>query len=378
MTQFQTAVNLQPALGVAGDFWGANPKATVIAGEGTLVSGPEGLYVGRACWIGTDSLLYNRGNGTPAGLVAREQQAFITSFLGETSLWIPPGQPVTVYAVADMLLKNDGLTTSAVGDLLYADQATGKVAAAVGGTAQAASFTASIASNVVASTGSISTNTCTASIAGTTMTVTAILTGAIMPGQALTGTNVPAGCTVVAQLTGATVGATGTYSVSIDSGTVTSTTITASGGCLTVVSMTSGLVSVGNTLTGTGVTAGNTVLANVTGAGGAGKYYVSVGDTVSSQAITASGGTMTVTAVASGSIDVGETIVGGTTGSYVTRNATTPAGSNVTGTGNTGTYKVSVGETVGSTTISIVGNVATKWYVRNVALVGELMKVSAY
>ena len=373
---FQQSVNLTPALGVPGQFWGANPKATVIAGEGALVAGPEGLYIGRFAWKASDGLLYNRGNGAPLGFVAHEQQAVITTFLAETSMWIPPGSPVTLYRVADFLAKNDGITASAEGDVIYADQATGKVAAAVGGTSMAASFTASIAANIAASTCSISTNTGTASIAATVMTVGAISTGAYAPGQTLTGTNVAAGTTIVNQLTG-TAGSTGTYTVSIDQ-TVGSTTITGSGGCFTVVSMTSGLVSVGNTLSGGSTTSGNTVLANITGAGGAGKYWVSVGDTISSQAITVSGGTMTVTAVASGGIYVGETIVGGTTGSYVTRNATTPAGSNVTGTGGTGTYKVSVGETVGSTTITIVGNVATQWYARNVAAVGELIKISAY
>lgn len=64
----------------------------------------------------------------------------------------------------------------------------------------------------------------TASIATTTMTVTVASSGTVTPGMLLTGTGVTAGTRVVAQLTGTT-GGVGTYSVSI-SQTVSSTTIT--------------------------------------------------------------------------------------------------------------------------------------------------------
>lgn len=65
----------------------------------------------------------------------------------------------------------------------------------------------------------------TASIAAAVMTVTVVASGALGAGQTLAGTGVTAGTTVVAQLTGPT-GGTGTYSVSV-SQTVSSTTITA-------------------------------------------------------------------------------------------------------------------------------------------------------
>ena len=65
--------------------------------------------------------------------------------------------------------------------------------------------------------------TFTASIATTTMTVSAIASGVLLPGMTLTGTGVSAGTRIVAQLTG-TAGETGTYSVTI-SQTVASTTV---------------------------------------------------------------------------------------------------------------------------------------------------------
>lgn len=67
----------------------------------------------------------------------------------------------------------------------------------------------------------------TASIAGTTMTVTAVGSGALTVGQTLSGSGVTAGTKVLAQLTG-TPGGIGTYQVSA-SQTVASTTVTGAG-----------------------------------------------------------------------------------------------------------------------------------------------------
>lgn len=64
----------------------------------------------------------------------------------------------------------------------------------------------------------------TASIATTTMTVSAVASGTLYPSMLITGTGVTAGTYIVAQLTGTTGGA-GTYTVSA-SQTVSSTTIT--------------------------------------------------------------------------------------------------------------------------------------------------------
>lgn len=66
----------------------------------------------------------------------------------------------------------------------------------------------------------------TAAIAGTLLTVSAVGSGTLYAGQLLTGTGVSAGTTIVQQLTG-TVGGVGTYLVSV-SQTTASTTITTS------------------------------------------------------------------------------------------------------------------------------------------------------
>lgn len=43
---FQTKVNRQQAPAIAGDFASANPRASMLATEGTLVAGVSGVTVG--------------------------------------------------------------------------------------------------------------------------------------------------------------------------------------------------------------------------------------------------------------------------------------------------------------------------------------------
>ena len=105
----------------------------------------------------------------------------------------------------------------------------------------------------------------TASIAGNIMTVTVMSpgSGVIGIGQYISGTNVGASTKILSQLTG-TPGDTGTYKVNLAQ-TVTSTTIT---------TITSGILYLGAVISGTGITAGTTVTAFGTGTGGTGTYTV--------------------------------------------------------------------------------------------------------
>jgi hypothetical protein len=206
--------------------------------------------------------------------------------------------------------------------------------------------TGSIAANVVV--GRIDPNVGTASIAGTTMTVSAITTGAYAPGQTASGVGIASGTTIVSQLTG-TAGSTGTYQVSI-SQTVASTTVTGSGGCLTVATVTTGTLAVGQKLSGSGVTSNTTITNFLTGVGGTGKYAVDLSQTVApSTTITATGGTLTVTVVSTGSLGLGDVLVGAgiTSGNEIT--------AFLTGVGGTGTYLVSVGDTFASGSITVAG-----------------------
>jgi hypothetical protein len=152
------------------------------------------------------------------------------------------------------------------------------------------------------------TNSTAASIAGNVMTVAATVTGGFVVGGVLSGTGVTAGTTILEQLTG-TAGVEGTYLVS-EIQTVATTTITQAYGLMTVGAMASGTFAVGQTITGTGVAAGTTITAIVTGTGGAGTYVTSGGaQTVSATAV--SGGQLVVTY---DSVSSAFVITGGTPG----------------------------------------------------------------
>jgi len=203
--------------------------------------------------------------------------------------------------------------------------------------------TGSIAPNVVV--GSIAPNSCTASIAGTIMTVTAISAGTVLgAGQALAGTGVTLGTVITSQLTG-TPGNIGTYVVNL-SQSVASTTINASGAGLTVTSITSGTLAVGQSLSGTNVVSGTAINGLGTGTGGIGTYTLSLIQTIASEILTASGATLTVTAVTMGTLQVSDLLagVGVTPGTTIS--------TFLTGTGGVGTYLVNYSQTVASTIIT--------------------------
>ncbi len=241
-------------------------------------------------------------------------------------------------------IVSDGTTHAATVSLAAASSFSNAAALIQTGLNAGVAFTGVIAANVV--TGTINPNAVTGSIAGTTLTVSAVATGVLAAGQTISGSGIAAGTTIVAQLTG-TAGSTGTYQVSV-SQTVGSTSITASGGGLTVSAVVSGTLAVGQTLTGSGVTTGTTITALGTGTGGTGTYAVNDSQTVGSESITANGGTLTASAV-TGTLAVGDVIAGAgvTLGNHIT--------AAITGTGGSGTYFVSVGDTVGSEAMTVSG-----------------------
>jgi hypothetical protein len=190
---FQRTINQYPALAVEGDFASANPRASMLAGEGALVAGTGGLTVGRFAWVSSERTALNTGTGVPSGFVHREMQAAITAWLDAASMVIPGGRQITLAVEGDFWARCINAATP--GQKAFANLDTGEVIAANAG--------ASVAAASV-----------TASISGTTMTVSAVGSGALAPGQSLTGANVAAGTNIVAQLTG-TAGSTGTYQVDI-------------------------------------------------------------------------------------------------------------------------------------------------------------------
>jgi len=130
------------------------------------------------------------------------------------------------------------------------------------------------------------TNSTAASITGNIMTVGAVVTGAFVVGGVLSGTGVTTGTFIVSQLSG-TAGGVGTYKVSAIQNVAT-TTITQSYGLLTVATMVSGTLAVGQVISGGTTAAGSTITALGTGTGGIGTYVISGGaQTVSATTISA-------------------------------------------------------------------------------------------
>jgi hypothetical protein len=285
MGGFQTSVNYNPAFGVEGAFASTNPRAVVNAGAGGLIAGDNGAIVGRFAWTtdefidfdGAPAVVNCFGAGAIAGFVANEQQALIEVYLGQSSLLVPQGFPVTLFKEGDFWVKNRGATTAVPGQKVYANFADGGATAQATGAPLAGGT--STASTIAAETASF-----TASIANNVMTVTGAVTGTIYPGSAISGTNVASGTTIIEQLSG-TIGGDGTYAVSIAEQTVAATTITATYGLLTVGGTVAGTFGLGDTVSGSGVTAGTTITALGTGTGGAGTYIVNLTQTVGSEAI---------------------------------------------------------------------------------------------
>lgn len=147
---------------------------------------------------------------------------------------------------------------------------------------------ASVTGAIAASTASV-----TGSIAGIILNVSAVASGVLVPGGSITGTGVTAGTIIQQQLSGTT-GGVGTYAVNL-SQTVASTAIAETYGTLTVSAVSSGALAVGQTLSGSGVTASTQITGLGTGTGGTGTYFVNPSQTAASTTITASATPVLVT-----------------------------------------------------------------------------------
>lgn len=138
-------------------------------------------------------------------------------------------------------------------------------------------------------------------VTGGGLTVTTMSTGdgGFYVGQVVSGTGIGTGTKILAAGTGA--GGAGTYVLDTAPTAGTNIAVTGAGGLLTVGGTITGAFNVGNVIHGSGVTAGSTITMNaastgalgLTGAGGAGTYIVTEGDTISSQEIDVYSGTET-------------------------------------------------------------------------------------
>jgi len=214
-------------------------------------------------------------------------------------------------------------------------------------------------------------------ISGTTLTVSLMKSGTIAAGQQLFGLGITAGTVITALGTGT--GGVGTYTLNIshtiatqqDFNSATAGAIVTgsiSGTTLTVTAVTSGTLYPGQTLQGTGITAGTIITAlggsaaisfSITAAG----TGYAIGDTITvNGGVYASQATYTVATIGGSGAVTGLTLV--SNGSYTiqpgTPSTTITSGNGTgltltltfgTGAGGAGTYVVSTSQTVSSTTV---------------------------
>lgn len=250
---FQQVINDYQAPGVEGDFASTNPFSSVLAGPGALVAPKGGLRVGYFFWVGPNGQTSQSFvAGYQVAFLGRNEQALITEFLGEYTMLVPEGFMITGYNVGDFWARFAAGATP--GQNVYADPTDG------------APLSGASAPALATVTGSFGgTGTGTLVNASTTLTMATVTGGVVSVNDVVTGTSIPVGTTIVAQLTGPAGGA-GTYQMSAAAtATVGSAeAITTASNLMLVTAVASGALTVGDLLSGTNVAAGTTVRAQVT------------------------------------------------------------------------------------------------------------------
>jgi hypothetical protein len=272
---FQKTVNNTQAPGVAGDFASTNPFSSVLATAGALVAPAGGLTVGNFAWVGpAGQVSQSYQAGWQIGFLGRNEQALITEFLGEYSMVVPEGFMVTLFDGGDFWAYFSGGATALA--TVYADEDTGAPQMQASN-----SFTGE-----VGFTGD-------ASFATDVMTVTTKTTGIISVGDVVTSSTIASGTTVLAILSGLPGAVGSTYQLSSTPGTVSAQAATTASSVLNITAVADGGLSVGDTISGSGITTGTQIASILTGSGGVGTYGLLIpgGVPVNTGSITVSGPT---------------------------------------------------------------------------------------
>ncbi len=366
---FQRIVNNQPGVGEPGDFYGTNPRAIVIGGPGAFRAPASGLRVGHFFWVNPDTGACSQSfvPGYQIAFLGRSNNAVITQFLGEATMVVLEGLPVTPFEQGDFWAEFDGAQP---GEYVFADAATGAPIAGPADGAGVQSFegTGTLGFGGTAIMGA----TFTGVVAVNVLTVTA-LTGTLHEGDIINGAGVAA-VALGAQLTGPT-GGEGTYT--FVHANVGSEAMTADSLYLHITAVDFGTFEVpGYSIDGTGVAPGNSPQSQDSGTpGGIGVYIMANTDRfVSTATLTQLSDTLNITAVASGVLVVGAPIAGGGLA------AGTTVDSQTGGTpGGIGTYITSqTADSAFDAATITSGGIATPWRVNSAADSDELAIISTW
>lgn len=208
----------------------------------------------------------------------------------------------------------------------------------------------------------------------TKLVVTSV-TGLISVGDEISGTGITAGTLITAQDSG-TPGGAGTYSLD-QSNTASAATVTAFGSAVKITA-TTGLISIGDTISGgAGFPVGATIVSQLSGTtGGAGNYEISEPGTA--YTASATGITTFGTVLNITAVASGSVLVGNpVSGTGVPSGAVIDT--QVSGTaGGIGVYTIDVAASAyaASTAITTTGGVATDWKCSTACAVGELTVIT--
>jgi hypothetical protein len=252
---FQTTINDYQAIGVAGDFASLNPYSSVLAGNSALVAPVGGLTVGNFFWVGpTGQTSQSFVSGWQIAFLGRNMQALITQFLEEATMVVPEGFMVAGYNGGDFLANFPA--GAAFGNYVFADPNDGTPVANATNTAPALGVG-------TASAGFSGTATLNGT---TTLNITAVTHGVVSVGDVVadstTPGNIPAGTTIVAQLTGIA-GGVGTYQMSQVGVAAVGDTVTTTSAGMLVTAIASGTLNDGDIFSGTAVSTGTTIVGQV-------------------------------------------------------------------------------------------------------------------
>jgi hypothetical protein len=256
---FQSKVNLVQAPGVAGDFASTNPFSSVLTAPGGLVAPAGGLTVGNFAWVGpAGQVSQSYVSGWQIGFLGRNEQALITEYLGEYSLVVPEGFMVTLFNGGDFWAYFAGGATALA--TVYADEDTGAPQMQATN-----SFTGSIG---FTGTGSLAT------VGGQGQLTLVTVTGAsiVTIGDVVSGTGVVSGTTITGLVSGTPSAIGAVYSLSAVPTTESTEAITTASSVLNITAVADGGLSIGDTISGTNVTAGTQIASFITGTGGIGTY----------------------------------------------------------------------------------------------------------
>ncbi len=240
-TGFQQRVNNQLPVAVEGDFASVNPNATLlsIGGGAPIVAAGQTVRVGYFAWLGADGQVYSSKTAADAVGVST------LGFVGRQAN--APNSVITTFLGETSMVLNAGMPCTLFADSdFWVNIAAGiAVGSTVYATAASGAPTGTSSGNV-ASNFKIATaqslapavTAATTTIAVTTgiMTIATVSSGVVAVGQQVTGTGVPANTFITAQLSG-TAGGAGTYqTTSVNRAAVAAFTATMTQGELTKMS----------------------------------------------------------------------------------------------------------------------------------------------